>query len=637
MTATASNAVGEPLDLNARMFGIQRSISLRAPLQEVLDSITQGAAELLDAEVVGLRIQPGDGVGASHASLLGYSEDLLEAFAEMPLGHGFAGRAFSENRLVVSDDYQAERDRVGRNERYELQAAMATPVLEHGRPVGVINVASARPGRRFTTAEQKILVSLAEYASVAVTDAAAVDQLRRSLDRAEFEARHDGLTGLLNRDGAIATLDAAMAHASAERPLSLLFIDIDRFKVVNDLFGHQVGDQVLVEVASRLRSVVRGDDEVARLSGDEFVVIARGVDGAIAGRLAQRLLERVADPITIGDREVELTVSIGVAEADEPVAGESLLADADVAMYRAKQGGRCGMVRFDGKMRAELVDRAELERELRVALESAELSAYFQPGVDLSTGRIARVEALVRWKHPTRGLLEPDRFIEVAEETGIIAELDRFMLEESCRHLAAWSACRPDLSLSVNLSARHFKDDSLVAGVREVLQATGLDGSRLWLEITESVVMGEDSAALETMDRLKELGVRFMVDDFGTGYSSLIYLKRFPLDALKIHRGFVDGLGEDREDEAIVAAVIGLAAALGQSVVAEGVEHERQVAWLRDLGCPIAQGYLFSRPIDGPSMGRMLAADVRFPGHGVPAAEEPVPMAPPPRLVSRAW
>ncbi|MEZ5139726.1 MAG: GGDEF domain-containing protein, partial [Acidimicrobiales bacterium] len=596
MTATASNAVGEPLDLNARMFGIQRSISLRAPLQEVLDSITQGAAELLDAEVVGLRIQPGDGVGASHASLLGYSEDLLEAFAEMPLGHGFAGRAFSENRLVVSDDYQAERDRVGRNERYELQAAMATPVLEHGRPVGVINVASARPGRRFTTAEQKILVSLAEYASVAVTDAAAVDQLRRSLDRAEFEARHDGLTGLLNRDGAIATLDAAMAHASAERPLSLLFIDIDRFKVVNDLFGHQVGDQVLVEVASRLRSVVRGDDEVARLSGDEFVVIARGVDGAIAGRLAQRLLERVADPITIGDREVELTVSIGVAEADEPVAGESLLADADVAMYRAKQGGRCGMVRFDGKMRAELVDRAELERELRVALESAELSAYFQPGVDLSTGRIARVEALVRWKHPTRGLLEPDRFIEVAEETGIIAELDRFMLEESCRHLAAWSACRPDLSLSVNLSARHFKDDSLVAVVREVLQATGLDGSRLWLEITESVVMGEDSAALETMDRLKELGVRFMVDDFGTGYSSLIYLKRFPLDALKIHRGFVDGLGEDREDEAIVAAVIGLAAALGQSVVAEGVEHERQVAWLRDLGCPIAQGYLFSRP-----------------------------------------
>ena len=593
-------------DLSSRMFKIQRSISHRAPLQEVLDSITQGAAELLSVQVVGLRVRAIEDDDESHASLLGYSPRMRAAFATLPLEDGFAGRAYSENRLIVSADYRSEPQRLGVNQRHQLEVAMAAPVHRNGEPVGVINVASNDAGRQFTEAEQEILLGLAEHASLAVNDATAVHQLRRSLEGVTFRARHDGLTQLLNRESVTEALELTLARATESSPVSVLFVDLDRFKLFNDMYGHAFGDQVLVEVADRLRSVVRADDYVARLSGDEFVIVAPGLDGDTATRLALRVAERVQEPFTMGGRDVELTISIGVAEATNPSPGEQLLANADLAMYRAKQHGRAGVVRFDQEMRSELFERAGVERELIRAIRSGELVAHFQPCVDLQNGAFCSFEALARWNHPQRGLLMPDSFIPVAEESGLVVEIDRLILDEACGHLARWSAARPYLTMSVNLSARQFTDFGIVEVVRDSLVRHGIDGSRLWLEITESVVLGEDSSTLEILEAIRALGVRFMIDDFGTGYSSLVYLKRFPVGALKIDRAFVDGLGTDREDEAIVTTIMRLAEALGHEVVAEGVENEVQAEFLRLLGCTRAQGFLYSRPVTASEITRML-------------------------------
>jgi diguanylate cyclase (GGDEF)-like protein len=613
-TRRLAEQLGERQELTSRMFRIQRSISHRAPLQKVLDSITQGAAELLSAEVVGLRVMPLDGE-AAHASLVGYAQATLDAFARLPLDQGFAGRAFVENRLVVSDRYREEPLRLGMNHRHGLEVAMAAPVHRNGETVGVINVASSAPGRRFTDAEQEILLSLAEHASLAVNDATAVHQLRKSLEGVTFQAHHDDLTGLLNRASAIQALDVALTTATEAAPVCVLFVDLDRFKLFNDMFGHAFGDLILVEVADRLRSVVRDTDYLARLSGDEFVVVAPGIDETVAARLAQRLSDRVAAPFRIDDREVDLTVSVGVAQATVPSSGEDLLADADLAMYRAKQRGRSRVVRFDHDMRSEMFRRADLERELATAIRLGELEAHFQPCVDLSSGAIVGFEALARWNHPARGQLAPDTFITVAEETGLILEIDRLILDDACARLAEWSVSQPDLTMSVNLSARQFSDDRIVADVRRTLDRHRLTGSRLWVEFTESVVISDDESTLQILRALKDLGVRFMVDDFGTGYSSLVYLKRFPVDALKIDRTFVDGLGTDREDEAIVTAIMRLAEALGHEVVAEGIENDTQRAWLERLGCRRAQGYLFSPPVDAVAVSAMLRGDSRL---GVP-------------------
>ena len=614
LTASASLAssqrladqVGERQELSNRMFRIQQSISHRAPLQEVLDAIAQGAAEVLGVEVVGLRVAGPDAEEPPRAALVGYSDVLVEEYARLPMDAGFAGRAYSTNSLVVTDDYAAEPTRVGRNQLYGLQIAMAAPVHRNGEPVGVLNVASGDAGRRFTLFEQEILLSLAEHASLAVNDASAVHQLQRSLDGATHRAGHDALTGLPNRSAVLETLDAALTVASEHWPVSLLFVDLDRFKPLNDVFGHAFGDAVLREVADRLRSVIRVDDTLARLAGDEFVVVVPGVDGAGAAELGRRLTEYLEVPLEVQGRVVELSASVGVAESRATCPGEQLVSDADVAMYRAKDAGRSGVVRFDRTMRSDLQRRSDLERELATALRHGQIQAHFQPVVDTGTRSIVAVEALARWEHPERGLLLPDSFINIAEETGQIVQLDRMMLFDSCRRAATWTGMHSNVTVSVNLSARHFSDRTIVAVVREALAASGLEPGRLWLEITERVAMDDDSSILEVLSELRATGVRFMIDDFGTGYSSLSYLKRYPVDAIKIDRCFVTGLGVDPLDDAIVAAIVQLADALGHRVIAEGVETEEQVAALAALGCTDVQGFLFSRAVDGATLHQLL-------------------------------
>lgn len=605
--------------LMSSLFRIQQSISHRAPLQDVLDAVVSGASELLRVEMVGLRIRAMEPGAAHHTAVVGLDESVREALSLEPMDIGPSGRAYRSNRLVVVDDVErrpALLDGISDLTGRRPTTMMSAPVHRNGEPVGLLTVSTEEPGRRFSEDERALLLQLAEHASLAVNDASAVHELRIALEGATRRARHDGLTGLLNRAACIEALDRSLASASAERPIAALFVDLDRFKAINDVMGHATGDEVLTEVAERLGRAVRSGDVVARLAGDEFVVVTGPLARDEAVDLAERLVVAVSAPMVIGARELSLTASVGVAEAVAPTSGEDLLADADVAMYRAKKSGRDRVVRFDQRMRAEATDRVELERDLAIALRDGQLRVHYQPGVGLDTGAVESFEALVRWQHPTRGLLAPVHFIDVAEETGLIAAIDRFVLREACGQLARWRAEIPaadTVSISTNLSARQFGDPGLIELVAGVLRANNLDAGSLAIEVTERVVMEEEHVTHATLDALRGLGVRLMVDDFGTGYSSLVYLKRFPFDVLKIDRGFVDGVGGDREDEAIVTAIIALADALGLSVVAEGIENPRQLDWIRRAGCRWGQGYLFSPPVTPDAAAELLRS-------GFPAA-----------------
>ena len=608
---TESRVLAERLSerqyLSDRLSQIQKSISHRAPLQEVMDSITQGAAELLGADVVGLRIVGLADDGRPIASLAGYPDEGLDHFRSIPLDQGFSGGAFVEGVLVSTEDYAAAARTLGNAPQELIEAAMAAPVHHDGRIVGVLNVASRDVGRVFTPAEQEILLRLADHASLAVTDAAAVHALRDSLEGERFKASHDALTALPNRTTVLEMIEYELHHADPAAPLCVLYIDVDRFKLLNDMYGHSFGDRVLIEVASRLRNAVREEDLVGRLAGDEFVVVAPGISAEAAGALAQRVTLEMTEPLVIDGRGTQVSVSVGVAESAAGLSSEELLGNADVAMYRAKTSGRDCVVSYDVQMRDEMFERADLEQEISLGLKAGEFVPFFQPSLNLATGEVHSLEALVRWNHPTRGQLSPDAFLALAEETGLIGDLDLCVLDEACRRLAGWTQLHPDLTISVNLSVRHFTHPEIVEFVAETLAKYRLHGSRLWLEITESMVMANNEMTLEILRSLRSLGVRFMVDDFGTGYSSLVYLKRYPIDALKIDREFVDGLGNDLEDEAIVTAIIRLADALGHEVIAEGVETAAQQDWLIQSGCLYAQGFLFSKAISADATEVLLS------------------------------
>jgi diguanylate cyclase (GGDEF)-like protein/PAS domain S-box-containing protein len=415
-------------------------------------------------------------------------------------------------------------------------------------------------------------------------------------------ALHDSLTGLPNRALALDRLSLALARTERHpSSVAVLFLDLDRFKVINDSLGHNVGDELLVAVAGRLREAVRPSDTVARLGGDEFVVVCEDIAGVDdATRIAQRIADALSRAFDLNGEEVVLATSVGIALSSEPDdTPESLLRDADAAMYRAKEGGRNRYEVFDSSMRVEAVERLELEQALRRALGRSEFRLFYQPVLDVETGTIVGVEALLRWEHPERGLLRPAEFISLAEETGLILPIGRWALQEACRQAQRWrqaNPSRPPLTVAVNLSARQLAQPDVADMVAQALESTGTDPSQVWLEITESVLTGDTEATVGALRALKALGVRLSVDDFGTGYSSLLYLKRFPVDTLKVDRSFVAGLGTHPDDTAIVAGVVGLAQTLGLTAVAEGVETEEQRAALLALGCDLAQGYLFGHP-----------------------------------------
>jgi diguanylate cyclase (GGDEF)-like protein len=391
---------------------------------------------------------------------------------------------------------------------------------------------------------------------------------------------------------------------------ALLFLDLDRFKVINDSLGHRLGDELLVALAERLRGAVRVIDTVARLGGDEFGFLLEGLlDLRQAIRMAERVQDDLTRPFQLSGHEVFTSASIGIALGDGECQGpEQILRDADIAMYRAKAQGRARYAVFDQEMHHQAVEAMQLENDLRRALERSELEMYYQPVARIGDGTLYGFEALVRWLHPERGIITPASFIPIAEETGLILPLGLWVIEATCRQIAAWGAALdgdPGLTVSVNLSARQLAHPDLLSQLRRILEITGAPPQRLKLEITESVLMADAPAAQEVLMQLRSLGLSVMIDDFGTGYSSLSYLHQFPIDMLKIDRSFVNRLGAGEEE--IVRAIVTLGRSLRMQVLGEGVETPEQLAALGRLGCDLAQGFLFAPALPLAEAERLLA------------------------------
>ena len=440
-----------------------------------------------------------------------------------------------------------------------------------------------------------------------------INQFPRRLDQLARQAFRDPLTSLPNRALFMDRLSHALTRTERRgEQLAVLFLDLDRFKVVNDSLGHGVGDQLLIGVSQRLAACLRPEDTIARLGGDEFAILLEDVkDDKGPTSVADRLTGELQQPFVVEGREVVITVSIGIAMSTaRRMTPEDILRDAELAMYHAKGKGKARYEVFDKSMNAPAKERMDLELDLRNAVARGEFILHYQPVVELPTGRITEVEALVRWKHPQRGLLFPADFVGLSEETGLIVPLGRWVLHEACRQTRQWQLAAPatKLAISVNLSARQLQQPGLVDEIGEVLRETRLDPGALRLEITETVVMHDAPITLAKLEALKALGVQLAIDDFGTGYSSLGYLKRFPVDTLKIDRSFVKGIGRDVEDSAIVRAVITVAKSLGLSVTAEGIETADQLDQLRTLGCDHGQGYFFAKPMTSDRVPAFLVA-----------------------------
>jgi diguanylate cyclase (GGDEF)-like protein/PAS domain S-box-containing protein len=517
---------------------------------------------------------------------------------ELPPAVGLPGRVWASGEPALSIHVGSHDERA---RQAGLDVGVAVPVLAEREVVAVLELFNAAEGRD----DRRVLNLVATVASQLGT----VIERKRAQERLAHQALHDPLTELPNRALFLDRLALALARLRRRQSsMAVLFGDVDRFKVVNDSLGHDAGDRMLVALSRRLREVLRPGDTLARFGGDEFAALCEDVPAGDVIGIAERMMDALAEPFTVGGREVFVSMSVGIAVARDPdQRPQSLLRDADAAMYLAKDRGRARFEVFDEAMRDESTERLLLENALRRAPERGELRALYQPIVRLEDGSMVAAEALVRWDHPERGLLAASQFVPLAEETGIIVSVGGWVLNEACRQAATWSGNGHVPAVSVNLSARQLSRPDLVDAVAHALEDSGLNPDRLWLEITESVLMEDADTAVAALERLRALGVHLCVDDFGTGYSSLAYLRRFPVDALKVDQSFVAGLGQDPEDSAIVEAVVSMAHSLHLSVVAEGVETEEQLARLRDLGCELAQGFYFAAPVPSAALGPFSA------------------------------
>lgn len=494
-----------------------------------------------------------------------------------------------------------------------IRSSLTVAIEGREMPFGILGVHASAP-HAYSSGDIDFVQSLANVLADAL-------ERKSTEDAIEHRALHDALTGLPNRVLFLDRLEQALERLR-RRPgtrAAVLFIDLDNFKLVNDSFGHHAGDELLSAVAARLKQAVRPTDTVARFSGDEFGLLLEEISSereAIA--MAERIGSVFARPFAlVRNAEHFVTTSVGIALAESGDLPQDLISDADAAMYRAKERGRARYELFDEVMRGRAIARLRIENDLRRAIERDELRLAYQPIVSLCDESIACVEALLRWDHPERGAIPPSEFVRVAEESGLIERIGRWVLERACRQAAEWDKLRPDaapLGIAVNLSPLQLSHDDFPRVVAEVLSRSGLDPSRLSLEITETLLLGEAKPISEVLRTLKRIGVRLVLDDFGIGYSSLGYLSRLPLDALKVDRSFVAALGSDSSDSAITEAIIAMARALSLEVVGEGAETAAQVAELKRLGCEFVQGYIFSEPLPAAEIAALLSAAARVPG-----------------------
>jgi diguanylate cyclase (GGDEF)-like protein len=596
---------------------VQRAISRRAPLSRILDTITAGARELLGDDVAGLRIRDPDDPGMLLLmSQTGVPDQLAKRIWRLPLAAGGpAAEAIERDELVVCDN-PAELAPI--NDR--LRTAMAAPVHENDAVVGGLVVGSYQMGRRYHAGDRELLRLFAEQVSLAVADAKTREAIAA--------AYHDSLTGLASRALFLDRLEHRLAAARAGgvartaggagdgRP-AVLFVDLDRFKTVNDSLGHAAGDLLLVGVAERLRGCLGPDDTAARVGGDEFTVLLDAVCGADEARaVAARILDSLRAAFPINGGEVFIDASIGVAFDTDPAQdAEALVRDADVAMYHAKQRRtRCEL--FQPGMHDTFVRRLGVEANLRRALERREFALRYQPIVALDGSAVIGLEALLRWRHPQRGLLEPAEFVPIAEDAGLIVPIDRWVLGEACRRAAGWNARRPPdrpLTVTVNLSARGLQQPDLPAVVAGALDSSGLAPECLVLELTESLLLHDSEATVHRLAALRAQGVRVAIDDFGTGYSSLAYLRRFPMDIIKVAKSFVDDIAVDQQASAVARVIVQLGRLLRLTTIAEGIEDSEQLDWLREFGCELGQGYYFAKPLDPDEVEALLFRPVPLP------------------------
>ena len=588
-----------------------------ASTSELMHEAVGAAAQLLDVEM------------ACVAELLA-EEDCMAVRAEF----GADGMSFGKARLpagassqagftvlsgkpVVVQDWREEK-RFSRSPALRgLGVRSGLTVMIEGRrePFGVLAVQSLA-ARAYGAGDIDFLQSLANVLADALDRHAIEDGIRH-------RALHDPLSGLPNRVLFLDRLEHALARVGRRGSMAaVLFLDLDHFKLVNDSLGHHVGDELLTATAPRLSQAIRATDTVARFGGDEFGILLEDITGEHdAIEMAERIAATFTRPFVLAGNEHFVTASVGIAIARGGELAPELIRDADAAMYRAKERGRARYELFDEVMRGRAIARLRVENDLRRALERGELRLDYQPVVSLRDHSIVGVEALVRWDHPDRGVVMPTEFISVAEENGMIDQIGRWVLDRACRQAARWCTFRPDsapIGISVNLSAVQVGKRDLPDMVATVLRATGLDPACLSLEITETVMLRDIEPLSDVLRALKALGVRLALDDFGTAYSSLGYLTHLPLDTLKIDRSFVDGLGTERRDTAITEAIVAMSRALSLNVVAEGVETQLQVDELCRLGCQLAQGYHFSRPVAAREITSMLREGPRW---ALPVAE----------------
>lgn len=531
---------------------------------------------------------------------------------ERPEGRGMSGTAFRTRQPCISNDYLND-NRVAAFHAIVrgdgARSGAAFPLVVHDRAVGVMIYMSTEQDT-FIGEFVELLQRLADNVSFAMENFDRADAKNRADERIEYLASHDSLTNLPNRETFNGLLREAIDEAHRhERRFALLFIDLDRFKVINDSLGHEAGDLLLLEVANRLRKALRASDVVARLGGDEFVVILDQCgDIDDVQHIATGLLAALSQPMELAGHECHTTASIGIAMY--PANGsdaQTLTKNADMAMYLAKEDGKNGYRFFSKEVKTQSIERLSLESALRRALEREQFSLHYQPKVDMETGQITGVEALLRWTHPELGSISPAQFIPLAEETGLIVPIGRWVVKEACAQAMAWQrrGLLP-LSMAVNLSPRQFADEHLLEDVDEALAASGMSPVLLQLEVTESMMMRNVGRALKVLDAIQSRGIRLAIDDFGTGYSSMSLMKHFPIDTIKIDRSFVRDLPHDSEDQAIAQAIISMGKALGMTVVAEGVENAEQEAFLRTHGCDEMQGYLVAKPLPPQQVAELL-------------------------------
>lgn len=588
---------------------ILEMIATSAPLEDVLDRLMRLVESQLTGIFGSVLLLDKDGGHLHHGAAPSLSKDYTSAIDGVATGPkvGSCGTAAHRREPVIVADIM--QDPLWEDYRelaagHGYRSCWSTPILSHqGAVLGVFAMYSMTV-REPTDAETRLIDFTTRIAGIAI-------ERKLAEDRIHFMANHDALTGLPNRALLEDRLSQAILYAQRyDRWVTVVFIDLDNFKLVNDTLGHNAGDELLKTVAARMVECVRATDTVVRLGGDEFVIVLfdQPTNVDLIAETLQKIRMAIAEPVQLGAHRLRATASIGIASYPKDGTNpDALLANADAAMYRAKEFGRDNFQFYAPEFNTTAHEKFVLQEELRNALVRSEFTLVYQPQVDLRSGQVFAVEALVRWNHPTRGTIPPTAFIPTAEETGLIVPIGDWVLHEACRQAKAWQdAGLPPMTVCVNVSARQFRERNLISRVVNALTESGLEAGYLELEVTESLIMQDIDLAVATMDELQSLGVQISIDDFGTGYSSLSALKTFPVARLKIDKSFINDLAADENDQAVASAVISLGQKLHLRVIAEGVETDDQVAFLRKNNCDEMQGYHFSKPVSASDIEELL-------------------------------